>query len=139
MIGIDCSEKMLGEARKKATGMRNVTLLLMDAERLEFQDKSFDYIVASFVLCSIPDPVRALMEMKRVLKPSGDLIAIEYIHSGNHFIAWFENLINPIVCSLIGDNINRKTIENIKKAGFTIKEVNNLILEYFFRDVRAKP
>lgn len=85
VIGIDYSERMLEKARKKATGMKNVTLLLMDAEHLEFPDNSFDYIVSTFVLCSVPDPVKALKEIRRVLKPSGELIAIEYIHSSNNY------------------------------------------------------
>lgn len=139
ITGIDYSERMLEKAREKARGMKNVTLLLMDAEHLEFPDKSFDYVVTTFVLCSIPDPVRALKEMRRVLKPSGEIIAIEYVRSSNHLIARFEDLINPVTCSLIGDNTNRKTVENIRKAGFTIKEVKNLIFEGFFRRIRAKP
>jgi len=139
VTGIDYSERMLKKAREKAKGLKKVTLLLMNAEHLEFPDNSFDYIVTTFVLCSVPDPVRALKEMRRVLKPSGELIAIEYIHSSNRYIAWIEKLINPVVCSLIGDNMNRKTIENFRRAGFTIKEVKNLIFEDFFKNVRAKP
>jgi ubiquinone/menaquinone biosynthesis C-methylase UbiE len=139
VTGIDYSEMMLEKAREKARGMKNVTLLLMDAEHLEFPDNSFDYVVTTFVLCSIPDPVRALKEMRRVLKPSGEMIAIEYLRSTNRFIALFEELTNPVIFSLTGDNMNRKTLENIRNAEFTIKEVKNLILETFFRMIRAKP
>jgi ubiquinone/menaquinone biosynthesis C-methylase UbiE len=139
VTGIDYSELMLDKAREKARGMKNVTLLLMDAEDLEFPDNSFDYVATTFVLCSIPDPVRALKEMRRVLKPSGEMIAIEYLRSSNRFIALFEDLSNPVICSLAGDNMNRKTLENMRNAGFTIKKVKNLILETFFRIIRAKP
>jgi ubiquinone/menaquinone biosynthesis C-methylase UbiE len=139
ITGIDSSERMLDKARKKAAGMNNVTLLLMDAENLEFPDNSFDYVVITFVLCSIPDPVKALKEMRRVLKPSGEMIAIEYVRSNNRLISRFEDLVNPVVCSLSGDNMNRQSIENIKTAGFTIREVKNLISEDFFKEARAKP
>lgn len=139
VIGIDYSERMLEKARKKAADMKNITLLLMDAEHLEFPDNSFDYIITTFVLCSVPDPVKALKEMRRVLKPSGELIAIEYVRSSNHLISWFEDLISPVTCSLIGDTMNRKTIEIIKEAGFTLIEVESLIFESFFRQIRAKP
>ena len=139
VTGIDYSERMLEKARDKAREMKNVTLLLMNAENLEFPDNSFDYIVVTFVLCSVSDPLRALKEMRRVLEPSGEMIAIEYVRSSNHLIAWFEDLINPVVCFLTGDNMNRKTIENIKKAGFKIKQIKNLIFEDFFKTVRAKP
>jgi ubiquinone/menaquinone biosynthesis C-methylase UbiE len=139
VTGIDYSEKMLEKTRKKARGMKNITLLLMDAEHLGFPDNNFDYIIITFALCSIPDPLRALKEMRRVLKPSGELIAIEYVRSSNHLIAWFEDLINPVTCSLIGDSSNRKIIEIIKEAGFTVNEVKNLIFEGFFRYIQAKP
>jgi ubiquinone/menaquinone biosynthesis C-methylase UbiE len=139
VTGIDYSEKMLGKARKKAADMKNVTLLLMDAEHLEFSDNSFDYIITTFTLCSIHDPLKALKEMRRVLKPSGELIAIEYVRSSNHLIAWFEDLISPVTCSLIGDSANRKTIEIIKEAGFTVSKVKNLIFKSFFRQIWAKP
>jgi demethylmenaquinone methyltransferase/2-methoxy-6-polyprenyl-1,4-benzoquinol methylase len=139
ITGIDYSERMLKKAREKAKGLKNVTLLLMNAEHLEFPDNSFDYIITTFVLCSIPDPVKALKEMRRVLKPSGEIIAIEYVRSSNSLIAWFEDIINPVICSLIGDNMNRKTVENIKKAGFSVKEVKILIIKDFFEKIRAKP
>ena len=139
VAGIDISEKMLEKARIKARGMRNITLLLMDAEQLIFPDKNFDYIVTTFTLCSIPDPLRALKEMRRVLKPSGELVAIEYVRSSNHLIAWFEDLINPVTCSLIGDSMNRKTIDIIKEAGFIVSNVENLVFGSFFRQIRAKP
>ncbi|HET8686114.1 MAG TPA: class I SAM-dependent methyltransferase, partial [Methanosarcina sp.] len=95
VTGIDISAGMLGKARKKARGMKNITLLLMDAEHLEFPDHSFDYVVTTFVLCSVPDPVKALKEVRRVLKPSGELVALEHMRSRNPLIALIEYLINP--------------------------------------------
>jgi ubiquinone/menaquinone biosynthesis C-methylase UbiE len=56
--------------------MMNVTLFLMDAERLGFPDNNFDYVVATFTLCSIPNSLKAPKEMRRFLKTSGELIAI---------------------------------------------------------------
>ncbi|MDD3248238.1 MAG: methyltransferase domain-containing protein [Methanosarcina sp.] len=139
VIGIDNSGGMLEKARKKAEGMNNVTLLLMDAENLKFPDSSFDYVVTTFVLCSIPDPVKALKEMRRVLKPSGEMINLEHMRSSNRFIAWYEDLINPIIVSMTGIHVNRKTVENVGKAGFTIKDVKNLLLKDVFRKIRSKP
>lgn len=139
VMGIDTSEGMLEKARKKAEGMNNMTLLIMDAEHLEFPDSTFDYVVTTFVLCSIPDPVQALKEMRRVLKPSGEMINLEHMRSSNRFIAWYEDLINPIIVSITGINVNRKTVENVVKAGFTIKDVKNLLLKDVFRKIRSKP
>ena len=139
VIGIDKSEGMLQRAREKANGMNNVTLYPMDAEHLEFPDNSFDYVVTTFVLCTIPDPVKALKEMRRVLKPSGEFIALEHVHSDYSFIALIEDLINPILFFLLGDHTTRHTVKNIEKAGFTIKEEKKLAFKDVFRKIRAQP
>ena len=139
VTGIDKSEGMLEKAQEKATDMNNVTLLLMDAEHMEFPDNSFDYVVTTFVLCTIPDPVKALREMRRVLKPSGELIALEHVHSSNPFIARFEDLINPVLFFLLGDHTTRHTVKNIEEAGFTIQEAKKLAFKDVFRKIRAKP
>ncbi|HWQ44929.1 MAG TPA: methyltransferase domain-containing protein, partial [Methanosarcina barkeri] len=122
VTGIDRSIGMLEKALEKTKEMNNINLYLMDAEHLEFPDNSFDYVVTTFVLCTIPDPVKALKEMRRVLKPSGELIALEHVHSSYPFIARIEDLINPILFFLLGDHTTRYTVKNIKEAGFTIKE-----------------
>jgi ubiquinone/menaquinone biosynthesis C-methylase UbiE len=138
VTGIDISEKMLDKAKIKACGMSNITLLLMDAEQLKFPDNNFDFVISTFTLCSIPDPLKALKEMRRVLKPSGELIALEYVRNSNKLIAWFEDFFNPVTCSIIGDNMNRKNIDNIIDAGFTIQVARNLIMGHFFSFILAK-
>jgi demethylmenaquinone methyltransferase/2-methoxy-6-polyprenyl-1,4-benzoquinol methylase len=139
VIGIDKSEGMLQKAREKTEGRKNITLYPMDAEHLEFPDNSFDYVVITFVLCTIPDPVKALREMRRVLKPSGELIALEHVHSDYPFIDFIEHLINPILFLLLGDHTTRHTVNNIEKAGFTIKEAKKLAFRDVFRKIRARP
>lgn len=139
ITGIDNSKAMLEIARKKVKGMENVTLHLMDAEHLEFPDKCFDYVVITFVLCTIPDPVKALSEMRRVLKPSGVLIALEHMHSSDPLISRLEYLINPVLLFLLGDHTTRHTEKNIEEAGFTILEMKNLAIKDVFRKIRARP
>lgn len=139
VIGIDKSTGMLKRAREKAEGRKNITLYSMDAERLEFPDNSFDYVVTTFVLCTIPDPVKALKEMRRVLKPSGELIALEHVHSNYSFVDCIEHLINPILFFLLGDHTTRHTVKNIEKAGFIITETKKLAFKDVFRKIRAKP
>jgi demethylmenaquinone methyltransferase/2-methoxy-6-polyprenyl-1,4-benzoquinol methylase len=139
VTGIDNSEGMLEKARKSAENKKNVTLLLMDAGHLDFPDKSFDYVVTTFVLCSIPDPLMALKEMRRVLKPSGEMINLEHVRSSNRSIAWIEDLINPLIIFLMGFHENRRTTEIIGSAGFTIEDVKNLAFRDVFRKIRSKP
>jgi demethylmenaquinone methyltransferase/2-methoxy-6-polyprenyl-1,4-benzoquinol methylase len=139
VTGIDASEGMLEKAREKAREMKNVNLLLMDAEHLEFPDNSFDYVITTFVLCTIPDPVKALKEMRRVLKPSGELIALEHMHSSNPIIDLFEHLIDPFLFYLLGDHTTRHTARNIEEAGFNIEEAKKLAFKDVFMKIRAKP
>jgi ubiquinone/menaquinone biosynthesis C-methylase UbiE len=75
LVGIDVSEGMLQRAREttEAAGLSNVSLRVMDAQALEFANEWFDYVLCGFALGSIPDPARALSEMRRVLRPAGRL------------------------------------------------------------------
>ncbi len=96
-------------------------------------------MVTTFVLCSIPDPLKALREMRRVLKPSGELIALEHMRSSNPLIALIEDLINPIMFFFIGVDMTRNTVKNIEKAGFVIEETKNLAFQDVFKKISAKP
>jgi len=89
-------------------------------------------------LCSVPDPVKALKEMKRVCKKNGKIIMIEHMLSKHKLIAFFEHLHNPITRFLFGFNVNRKTDENVKKAGLKIKKIQNMAFFDVFRKIEAK-
>ena len=139
VTGVDNSKGMLEKAKEKAKNLKNVTFILMDAESLGFSDHSFDYVVTTFVLCTISGPVKALTEMRRVLKPSGEMIALEHMRSHNPIIARIEELIDPILFSLLGDHTTRHTVRNIEEAGFIIKEAKKLFFKEIFWKIRAKP
>jgi demethylmenaquinone methyltransferase/2-methoxy-6-polyprenyl-1,4-benzoquinol methylase len=138
VTGIDISQGMLDKAQEKIRNKKNITLRLMDAENLKFPDESFDYVVSTFVLGSIPDPVKALREMRRVLKPSGELIALEHMRSKNPFIAWFESIASIVTFLILGDIMTRNTAGNIKKAGFSLIEEKDLGFKDIFKKFRAK-
>ncbi len=135
ITGIDFSKEMLKRAKNKLANLnkKNITLRLMNVENLEFKDDLFDYVVTSFVFCSVPHPLKGLKEIKRVLKPEGKLIMLEHVLSRNKFISFLENLFNPIVKFLIGVNVNRDTKKNIEKSGMNIKEEKNLAFNDIFR------
>jgi demethylmenaquinone methyltransferase/2-methoxy-6-polyprenyl-1,4-benzoquinol methylase len=139
MVGIDISAKMLSHAKKRAAGKNNISLLVMDAEHLGFVDGCFDYVITTFVLCSIPGPVAALREMKRVCKPDGMVISLEHMRSSDRKIAFIEDLLNPVTKGFTGVNINRETAGNIRKAGLDIIEEKELALKDVFRLIRSKP
>jgi len=139
VTAIDISPKMLKHAKKRMVGMDNISLQVMDAELLAFADNSFDYVITTFVLCSIPNPVAALREMRRVCKPDGLVINLEHMRSSNRMLTFLENVLNPISVFFMGVNLNRKTVENIKKAGLSVVEEKHLALRDVFRLIRSKP
>lgn len=139
VMGVDISSKMMEHAKKRKSGMDNVSLLIMDGEHLAFDDSSFDYAVTTFVLCSVPDPVAALREMNRVCKPDGMIINLEHMRSKNPILSILEDIFNPLTSWLTGVNINRRTVENIRKAGLEVIEERNLAIEDVFRVIRSLP
>ena len=127
VTAIDFSEKMLKRAQNRASRQKvNVRLLPMDVQNLEFEDNTFDTVVASFVFCSVPDPIRGFMEIERVCKPAGKVVLLEHILSANRILARLMNLANPLVVRMIGANINRQTPENVIKSGLTVERVTDL-------------
>jgi len=128
IYAIDFSPKMLKEAEKKANKFnKEVKLVEMDIQNLDFEDNYFDLIVTSCVFCSVPDPVQGLKELKRVLKEDARIIMLEHMRSQNELVGKFMDWFNWVSLYTWGANINRKTMENIEKAGLEIVEVNDLM------------
>ena len=124
---IDFSDRMLSKAREKAENLnKRVQLMHMDAQNMDFPDNTFDVVFTTCVFCSVPDPVKGLKEIRRVCKPSGKIIMIEHVRSEKKILGLIMDLLNPITVNLYGANINRRTEENVKLAGFTKVEVTNL-------------
>ncbi len=140
VIGIDFSPKMLEKGRQKLakSGKKNITLIQMDVENLNFKDNSFDYVITSSVFCSVPDPIGGLKEIRRVLKPDGKLIMVEHVLSRNKFISLLENLFNGTVRFFTGVNINRDTGQNIIKSGMEVIDEKDLAMVDVFRLFKAK-
>jgi len=132
ITAIDFSEKMLERASAKAIRLgTHVNLLQMDVQNLIFEDNTFDTVVATFVFCSVPDPVKGLMEVRRVCKPEGKVLLLEHVLSANYILAFLMNLVNPIVVSTMGPNINRKTVENVANGGLKVEKVTDLAAGIF--------
>lgn len=124
VTGIDFSPGMLRKARQKIVRAKvPVTLLEMDAEHMDFPDNTFDTVVATCVFCSIPDPVQGFREVKRVCKNGGRIILLEHMRSENPVLGWLMDVFNPLALYLIGSNINRQTVENVRRADITIFSV----------------
>ena len=129
LTAVDFSKNMLKEAGKKIEKLnRPVNLLHADVQELGVKDKSFDTIVTSCTFCSVPDPVKGLRELHRVLKDDGKLLMFEHVRPSNIFLGTMMDLMAPLI-SMIGPNINRRTGENVEKAGFTISKEYNIYID----------
>ena len=139
IIAIDLTPGMLTFAREKARELNvAVDLRLGDAEYLAFPDAAFDTVVATFVFCSVPNPVKGLQEIRRVLKPSGKLLLIEHVRSENRILGKLMDLLNPLPVRLMGPNINRRTVENVREAGFSRVDVTDLHRSHIFKLIIAE-
>ncbi|MEZ4373095.1 MAG: class I SAM-dependent methyltransferase [Polyangiaceae bacterium] len=119
LVAMDVSERMLALAKGKATQFRRaVELDLGDAQALSYPSESFDVVVATFLFCSVPDPVRGLCQAKRVLKPGGQLLLLEHVLSRHFVLATLMRWLDPIPAHLWGAHINRNTVGDVQRAGF---------------------
>ena len=100
IFGTDISEAMLNKARKRVTEQRlkNVEgLAVMDAEKLEFEDDSFDVVMAQYVVTAVPNPEAALDEFARVLRPGGELIILTRVSADDGMRRFIEQRLQPVV------------------------------------------
>jgi len=139
VTGIDIAERMLVFARKKASTLGlSFDLSEGDVQSLHFPDNTFDTAVATFVFCSVPDPVQGLRELRRVVKPSGQILLLEHVRIDKPIIGWIMDRLNPWVVRIMGANINRRTLENVQKAGLHIESVEHLGLMKMVKMISAK-
>ncbi len=134
ITGIDFSQGMLKRARQRVEKLGlQVELLQMDAQSMDFADNTFDTVFTTCVFCSVPNPVKGLEEIRRVCKKDGKIILIEHVRSEKKLLGLLMDVLNPVVVNLYGANINRKTVENVRAAGFADVHVTNL-----FNDIVKK-
>ena len=129
VTAIDLTPGMLQRAQDKARQLhldKQVHLQLGDVQALEFPSSSFDGAVATFVFCSVPDPILGLHEMKRVVRPGGQIFLLEHMRSDHPLVGSFMDFLNPLVVHLAGANINRRTLDNIRQAGLQFDRIEDL-------------
>ena len=132
VVGVDPAPALLRRAARAGGWMPfRIRLLCQSAEHLPFPDGSFDCVVSTWTLCSIPDPMAALAEMRRVLRSDGRLHFIEHGASGEapNVLRWQRRL-TPLWCRLSGGcHLDRRPDRLVEAAGFAMEtlETGNLI------------
>ena len=124
LVGIDISAPMIAKARKKAAQINSGSqfeLKVMDACRLEFPDNHFDAVMAAYVITTVQDPQRVCREILRVVKPGGQIIAVNHTRSQNGSI-WgrVEDVMAPVFVR-IGFTTDLDVIHVMKKVGINVQ------------------
>ena len=124
LTGIDLSAGMIERARRRSAELGiAVELRVGDAQALELPDSSFDTVVCTLALCSIPDPRAAVHEMKRVLRPGGRVLLLEHVRSPMIVVRTIQRALEPIAVWLGGDHLVREPLELLRAEAFEIEEV----------------
>lgn len=118
VVGLDPALDALSKAQRRLPA---TPLINGSAEALPFANDSFDCVVSSLVFCSVPDPLRGLAEVKRVLKPDGQLLMLEHVQARSRFGARLLDTVQPLWTKVAGGcHPNRRTEELVEQAGFRI-------------------
>ncbi|MFL5826213.1 MAG: class I SAM-dependent methyltransferase [Thermoleophilaceae bacterium] len=118
-------ERNLGRTRA-----RNPAVVSAPGERLPFEDGSFDYVVTTFVLCTVDDPERTLAEFARVLKPGGRFAFLEHVRAedGTSLARWQDRLHGPWLRFGHGCHCNRRSEEAIAASPLELDEIERGML-----------
>ena len=103
-------------------------VLRAPAEDLPFDDHTFDVAVSTLVLCGADDQPRALRELRRVLRPGGQLLFFEHVRSDDPGTARLQDRVNWLNRLVVCCDCNRPTLQSIQSAGFTITQIEHTTL-----------
>jgi len=140
LTGVELSEGMLAVARRRTRELGvEADLRLGDAEALPFPDASFDCVVATLALCTIPDDRRAVLEAARVLRPGGSLLLLEHVRSANPTVRLAQRLLEPVTVLLEGDHLLREPVEHVRTAGLVVERLERSKIGLVERLAARKP
>jgi SAM-dependent methyltransferase len=110
------------EGRQAELG-RAADLRLGDAQRLEFGDESFDTVVSTLSLCTIPDHAEAVREAYRVLRPDGRFLLLEHVRSAHLAVRLVQRMLDPLAVRFAADHLVREPLDQLVVAGFEIERL----------------
>ncbi len=130
IYGLDPSIQLCKKAIKKAEEINmNIDFLFEGAEEIKLKSNSVDTVVITYTLCSIPNPMDALKEIKRVMRSDGNILFCEHGIAPDIKVSKWQNRINPIWGKLFGGcNINRDIPSIISNSGFKVQNLEQMYL-----------
>jgi ubiquinone/menaquinone biosynthesis C-methylase UbiE len=127
ITGVELSPAMLALARQRAADLGiEADLRVGDAQALPFDDATFDTVVCTLSLCTIPDPAAAIAEMRRVLRPGGLMLLLDHIGSSWWPIWAVQWLVEQFTIRAAGEYMTRRQLPVVQAAGFEIVETQRL-------------
>jgi ubiquinone/menaquinone biosynthesis C-methylase UbiE len=123
LTGIDLSPAMLTATGRRAAGLgMTVDLREAPAERIPFDDHTFDTVVCTLSLCSVADDAAAIAEMYRVLRPGGQLLLLDHVAATNPILLVLQRLWEKFTLRTIGDYQTRRPLPLVRQTGFTVTD-----------------
>jgi ubiquinone/menaquinone biosynthesis C-methylase UbiE len=131
LTGLDLSPAMLDLCRRRMAelGLAGVELVEHDAQRLPFPDASFDTVVFTLCLCTIPDPQRAITEGLRVARPGARLLFLEHVRP-RWPLSWLADAVSWLSGPLFEERFNRRTLASVERAGVEVVAVESWALGF---------
>jgi ubiquinone/menaquinone biosynthesis C-methylase UbiE len=124
LTGVELSPEMVAIARRRQKDLgREADLRVGDVQQLEFGDASFDTVVSTLSLCTIPDDREAVREAYRVLRPGGRFLLLEHVRSPRLPVWLVQRLLDPLAVRFAADHLVREPLDHIATAGFEIERV----------------
>ncbi|WP_373387229.1 class I SAM-dependent methyltransferase [Pseudomonas alcaligenes] len=125
IVGVDPAAQMQALARRRAERIAiPLEMVALELGQIQAADASFDSIVCTFTLCTIPEPLAALREMRRVLKPGGKLLFSEHGRAPDPGVRRWQQRLTPLWKPLAGGcHLDRDIPALLKAGGFTIREL----------------
>ncbi len=140
LMGVDLSARMLEIAKRRAQDLgRAADLRLGDAQALEFPDGSFDTVVCTLSLCSIPDDRKAVSEAKRVLRPGGRFLLFEHVRSPMGPVRAVQKILDWFTVRTEGDHLLREPLVHLEEEGFVVERFERLKFGIVERVAARKP
>lgn len=140
LTGVELSSAMLEIARQRAYALnRQIDLQLGDAQALALPDAAFDTVVCTLSLCGIPDERRAIAEMKRVLRPGGQLVLLDHVAGSPGWVRAIQWLLERATIPLGGEHLRRRPLLSVRAAGFVVELSQRSKLGIVERLVAYKP
>ncbi len=140
LTGIELSPAMLEIGRRRGAELGiEVDLRAGDAQALDFDDESFDTVVITLALCSIPDDRKTVAEAWRVLRPGGLLLILEHVRSPLLAVRVLQRIVDFFTVRFEGDHLLREPLEQLQVAGFVVDRLERSKLGIVERVAAHKP